>query len=85
MEIMLRNKVLETIKKYNLIESGDRIVLGVSGGPDSICMLNILNDLKEELCIQLFVAHINHGIRENAKLDEEPDQFYYNVTSATEL
>lgn len=64
-------KVLETITKYNLIESGDRIVLGVSGGPDSICMLEILNQLKEKLNFEIFVAHINHGIRENSTLDEQ--------------
>lgn len=67
------NLVLETITKYNLIESGDKIVLGVSGGPDSIAMLNILYNLKKEnvFDIDLYVAHINHGIRENAKLDEK--------------
>lgn len=64
-------KVLETITKYNLIESGDRIVLGVSGGPDSICMLEILNKLKDKLNFDIFVAHINHGIRENATIDEQ--------------
>ena len=45
----LKKKVLQTIKKYNLIEKGDSIVIGVSGGPDSICLLNVLNELKEEL------------------------------------
>lgn len=39
------SKVVETIKKFNLIEPGDRLVLGVSGGPDSIAMLNILNEI----------------------------------------
>ena len=68
---MLKDDVLETIKKYELIESGDRIVLGVSGGPDSICMLKILNELKSKLKFEIFVAHVNHGIRENAKIDEE--------------
>lgn len=65
--------VLETITKYNLIESGDKIVLGVSGGPDSISMLNILYNLKKDnkLDIEIYVAHINHGIRENAKIDEQ--------------
>ena len=38
----LEQKVMETIKKFNLIEKEDKLVLGVSGGPDSICMLNIL-------------------------------------------
>ena len=43
----MKNKVLKTIKKYKLIENGDKLVLGVSGGPDSIAMLNILNDLRQ--------------------------------------
>ncbi len=65
------DKVIKTINKYNLIQNGDRIVIGVSGGPDSICLLHILNKIKEQYNIQLFVAHINHMIRENAKIDEE--------------
>lgn len=68
---MIKNKVLETIEKYNLIEPNDKIVLGVSGGPDSITMLTILNSLKEKLNFKIVVAHINHGIRENAKNDEK--------------
>lgn len=65
------DKVIKTIEKYNLIQNGDKIVIGVSGGPDSICLLHILNSLKEKYNLQLFVAHINHMIRENAKIDEE--------------
>ena len=68
---MIKEKFLQTINKYNLIESGDKIVLGVSGGPDSISMLVLLNELREKLNFEIVVAHINHGIRENAKLDEE--------------
>ncbi len=66
-------RVLDTIRKFNLIENGDKIVLGVSGGPDSIAMLNILNDIKNQGIINfdIVVAHINHGLRENAKIDEE--------------
>ena len=67
----MEERILQTITKYNLIESGDKIVLGVSGGPDSVCMLVSLNKLKEKLNFEIVVAHINHGIRENAKLDEE--------------
>lgn len=63
------DKVLETIRKFNLIEPMDKIVIGVSGGPDSMCLLNILNSLKEQLNIELIVAHVNHQIREEA--DEE--------------
>ena len=70
---MLEEKVLETIKKYDLVQNGDKIVLGVSGGPDSLAMLNILKNIKNERKYEfdIFVAHVNHGIRENAKIDEE--------------
>jgi len=68
---MLKQKILQTIKKYNLIKPGDNIVIGVSGGPDSMCLLHILNELKNELKINIFVAHINHMIREEA--DEETE------------
>ena len=69
----MKKKVLETIKKYNLIEKGDKMVLAVSGGPDSISMLNILNEIKEEKIIDfnICVAHVNHMIRKEAKEDEE--------------
>ena len=67
----MKQKVLETIKKYNLIENGDRIVIGVSGGPDSICLLHILNELKNELNFEIFVAHINHMIRKEANSETE--------------
>ena len=69
----MKEKVLETIKKYNLIENGDKLVLAVSGGPDSMAMLNILNKIKNESIIDFSfcVAHINHMIREEAKEDEE--------------
>ena len=69
-------KVLETIKKYNLIENGDKIVLGVSGGPDSITMLDILKQLREEIVFEIVVAHINHMIREEAIEDEKYVQEY---------
>jgi len=72
----MKSKVIETIKKYNLIESGDKIVLGVSGGPDSISMLNILNEIKEEYKFEIYVAHINHMIREEAEDDEKYVQQY---------
>lgn len=73
-EVSLLAKVLETIKRYNLIENGDRLVLGVSGGPDSIAMLNILNDIRNDkklhIEFDIIVAHVNHLIREEAKDDE---------------
>ena len=60
---MIFEKALSTIKKYNLIEKGDKIVLGLSGGPDSVCLLHILNRLREVLDIEVYAAHLNHQIR----------------------
>ena len=68
----MKEKVLNTIKKYNLIQDGDKIVLGVSGGPDSMSMLHILNEIKNQgNNFEIIVAHVNHQIREEAKDDEK--------------
>jgi len=73
--VNLEKKVKDTIIKFNLIDNGEKLVLGVSGGPDSIAMLNILNEIKKQeksdLKFDIVVAHINHMIREEAKEDEE--------------
>jgi tRNA(Ile)-lysidine synthase len=68
---MLKKQVLDTIKKYNLINSNEKIICGISGGPDSICMLDILKNLKEDLNFEIIVCHVNHLIREEAINDEE--------------
>ena len=71
----MKNKILETIKKYNMIENGEKVVLAVSGGPDSICMLDILNDIKNDedidINFEIVVAHVNHMIRKEAEEDEK--------------
>ncbi len=68
---MLKKRILDTIKKYNLIEPNDKIICGVSGGPDSICMLDILRQMQKTLNFTLIVCHVNHLIREEAILDEK--------------
>jgi tRNA(Ile)-lysidine synthase len=72
-KIMLK-KVKATIEKYNLINKDDKIVIGVSGGPDSICLLHVLYTLGYNIC----VAHINHGLRENAVIEEKYVQDFCN-------
>ena len=69
----MKNKVLKTINENKLIESGDKLVLGVSGGPDSIAMLYILNEIRKskKINFEIIVAHINHMIREEANDDEK--------------
>ena len=70
---MIEEKVLNTIKKYNLINQNEKIICGVSGGPDSICMLDILRKINKEgkINFEIIVCHINHLIREEAIEDEE--------------
>lgn len=67
----LEEKFLNTIKKCNLIEKGDKIVVGVSGGPDSITLLTCLNKYKEKLGCEIICAHVNHLIREDSTEDEQ--------------
>ncbi len=60
---MIFEKLLSIVNKYKLIEDGDKIVLGLSGGPDSVCLLHLLYRLKDVLDIEVYAAHLNHQIR----------------------
>ena len=62
-------KFVEFIKKNELLESNDKIVVGVSGGADSVCLLLLLCQLLKEMPLDITVAHINHGIRKEAVED----------------
>ena len=63
---MILDKVKNNIIENELIKNGDKIVVAVSGGPDSMCLLDTLNKLKEELNFSICVAHVNHGIRKES-------------------
>jgi tRNA(Ile)-lysidine synthase len=64
------HKVITTIRRYQLLSSGDRVLVAVSGGPDSVALLHLLYDLREEMQLRLEVAHLQHGIRgEEARED----------------
>jgi tRNA(Ile)-lysidine synthase len=47
----------------HMLAAGERVVVAVSGGPDSLCLLHVLTQLRSELGIDLHVAHLNHGLR----------------------
>lgn len=71
MNIDFVEKVRRTIEKHHMLEKGDRVVVGLSGGADSSALLEALYLLKEQYSLSLFAAHINHGIRgEEADNDE---------------
>ncbi len=62
--------ILETVDKYNMIESGQTVIAAVSGGYDSLCMLNVLCNLRRLRGFDVCVAHINHMLRDEADSDE---------------
>jgi tRNA(Ile)-lysidine synthase len=57
------NAVRVFIERQKLLAPGDRVLIAVSGGPDSVALLHLLYDLREELELRLEVAHLQHGIR----------------------
>lgn len=63
--------VLKTVSEHNMLTDGDRVLAAVSGGADSVCMLHILSSLKKELNIEIFCAHLNHGLRGDAADSDE--------------
>lgn len=64
-------KIEQYCEQYHMIEKGDRIVLGVSGGADSVSLFFVMLALHEKYNIEMVVVHVNHGIRgEDAKCDE---------------
>ncbi|KDR94917.1 tRNA(Ile)-lysidine synthase [Peptoclostridium litorale DSM 5388] len=60
---MVVEKVKKTIEDNGLINKGDSVIVALSGGPDSICLLRVLNEIKDEYGIKLYAAHLNHKIR----------------------
>lgn len=68
---MLAETVLHTIEKYNLIEKGDNVIVGISGGPDSVCLLHIMHRLAERIGIKLYAVHVNHGLRGSESDEDE--------------
>lgn len=67
----LPSKTRKTIERYRMIDSGMRVVVGVSGGPDSTALLHILNILKDELDFGIAVAHLDHGLRQESRSDAD--------------
>ncbi|RLC61971.1 MAG: tRNA lysidine(34) synthetase TilS, partial [Chloroflexi bacterium] len=69
----LELKVIGFIQRHSLISPGETVVVGVSGGADSVCLLHILAKWQEEQGIRLHVAHLNHQLR---GMESEADAKY---------
>lgn len=68
---MTLQRVSEYIVRHQLVVSGDLVVVGVSGGPDSVALLHILLQLQEPLGFQVHAAHLHHGLRSEADQDQD--------------
>lgn len=58
-----KKKVAEFVRRYQMAGSGDGVLAAVSGGADSVCLLLLLDEMREELGIRLGAFHLNHGLR----------------------
>lgn len=63
---MQLKRVEAFIKKHRLLKINDTVIVAVSGGPDSLCLLHILYRLRDKYNLKLVVAHLNHGLRPEA-------------------
>lgn len=69
--MQMEGRILKNIIDHKLIENGDSIIVGASGGPDSQFMIYILNELKSQIDFEIILAHLNHLHRKEAKNDED--------------
>lgn len=68
----IENRIISFIKKNGLIKKGERVLVGLSGGPDSVFLLHILNKFKKMFGVEISAVHINHCLRgEESDGDEE--------------
>lgn len=66
----LLSQVRRYLRRHDLLDQNQTVVAGVSGGPDSLCLLHLLHRLAPEMGLRLTVAHLNHGLRgEDAESD----------------
>jgi tRNA(Ile)-lysidine synthase len=68
---MILDKVRDTIGRYKLISRGDRVLVAVSGGADSLCLLYLLRALSRILGFKLQIAHLDHMLRKDSAGDAE--------------
>jgi tRNA(Ile)-lysidine synthase len=73
---MIEKTFKDTIEKYGLLKKKDKLLLGISGGPDSVCMFYQFLQIKKEYKLSLVCAHFNHGLREES---EEEEKFVKNI------
>lgn len=66
----MNNKIDKTVEKFNMLNYGDTVLVGCSGGADSMLLLNYFLSVKQKMGLKLIVAHVEHGIRGKESLDD---------------
>lgn len=66
----MNNKINKTVEKFNMLNYGDSVLVGCSGGADSMLLLNYFLSVKQKMGLKLIVAHVEHGIRGKESLDD---------------
>jgi len=59
----LAKKLEEAIERHNMLRTGDRVLVALSGGPDSVCLLHALEEVRSRRSLTICVAHFNHRLR----------------------
>jgi tRNA(Ile)-lysidine synthase len=67
----LIEKAIKTIKKYSMLQQGDIVLIGLSGGPDSVCLSVILEEVRDNFNLSLHALYLDHGLRPEESRDEE--------------
>jgi tRNA(Ile)-lysidine synthase len=60
---MLLKKVQDTLTNYRMLQAGDRVLVALSGGPDSVALCHVLHELRQTYSVELVTAHVHHGLR----------------------
>ena len=79
----LIKKIQENIFCYRLFPRGTKIIIGVSGGPDSVCLLDVLYKLKNKYKLSIIIAHVNYGLR--GKDSENDEKLVRNLAKKYSL
>src|ERR1039457_7715913 len=61
-EIILLDRVVQTIERHGMFAPGDRVCVAVSGGADSVCLLYVLREVAARWRLDLSVVHVNHNL-----------------------
>ena len=80
---MLLEKVRKTIEKHNLLENGETVICAVSGGADSVCLLHLMQSLKCDYNLTVYVANVNHLIR--GEESDRDSNFVKSVCKAADV